>query len=74
MGKCGKNYVQVGVGKMKTKTNFVIFSNACSVLEIMFCNRNLTNLVYPILLSSKQQRISSKIERAFENMTTTKKF
>ena len=52
MRKCGKNYVNVGVSKMKTKTYFVIFSNACSIFELMFCNQNLTKLVYPTLLSS----------------------
>ena len=52
MRKCGKNDVKVGVGKMKTKTYFVIFSNVCSILELMFCNQNLTKLVYQTLLSS----------------------
>ena len=33
MRKCRKNYVKVGVGKMKTKKYFVFFSNACSILE-----------------------------------------
>ena len=28
MGKKEKNYVKVGIGKMKTKTYFVVFSNA----------------------------------------------
>ena len=47
-----KNYVKVGVGKMKTKTFFVVISNARSILELMLCNPNLTNLVYQTLLSS----------------------
>ena len=50
--KVQKNYVKVGVGKMKTKTFFVVFSNARSILELMLCNQNLTKLVYPTLLSS----------------------
>ena len=52
MRNCRKIDVKVGVGKMKTKTYFVFFSNACSILELMFCNQNLTKLVYPTLLSS----------------------
>ena len=52
MRKCGKNYVKVGVGKMKTKTYFVIFPIGCSNLELMFCNQNLKKIVYPTLLSS----------------------
>ena len=47
-----------GVGKMKTKTYFVVFSNARSVLELMVCNQNLTKfniltkLVHQTWLSS----------------------
>ena len=73
--KCKTNLGKDGVGKMKTKTYFVVFSNACSILELMLCNRNLTKLVYQTLLSSdcrawalklgehlkKQQKISIKI-------------
>ena len=44
--KWGKNYVKVGVATMKTKTFFVIFSNARSILKLMPCKRNLTKLVY----------------------------
>ena len=47
--KCGKNDVIVGVGKMKIKTYFVLFSNARSILKLMLCNRNLTKLVHPTL-------------------------
>ena len=50
--KCGKNDVKVGVGKMKIKTYFVLFSNAHLILELMLCTPNLTKLVYPTLLSS----------------------
>ena len=47
-----KIMVKVGVCKMKTKTYFVVFSKACSILELMLCNQNLTKLVYQTLLSS----------------------
>ena len=49
---CTKNDVKDGVGKRKTKTYFVVFSNAFSILELMLCNTNLTKLVYQTLLSS----------------------
>ena len=45
--KVWKNDVKVGVGKMKIKTYFVLFSNACSILELILCNPNLLKLVYP---------------------------
>ena len=48
--KVRKKNVKVGDMKMKIKTNFVLFSTACSILEPMLCNRNLTKLVYPTLL------------------------
>ena len=48
--KGGKNDVKVEVGKMKLKIYFVLYSNACSILELMLCNRNLTKLVDPTLL------------------------
>ena len=60
--KCRKNNVKVGVGKRKTKTYFVLFSNARSILELMLCNRNLTNLVYPTSLSSKGHRPSANLK------------
>ena len=44
--KLKKNYVKVGVGIRKTKTFFVLFLNALSILELMLCNQNLTKLVY----------------------------
>ena len=50
--KCKKNHSKDGVGEMKTKTYFVVSSKACSILELMLCNRNLTKLVYQTLLSS----------------------
>ena len=49
MIKCRKNYVEVGVGNMKIKTYFVIFSTSRSILELMLCNPNLTKLLYPTL-------------------------
>ena len=51
--KCKKNDAKVELGKMKIKTYFVLFSNARSILELMFCNRNLTKLVNPTFLSLK---------------------
>ena len=56
-----KNNVKVGIGKMKTKTFFVLFSNARSILELMLCNRNLTKLVYQILLSSNYRACALKL-------------
>jgi hypothetical protein len=50
--KVPKKYFKVGIGKIKIKTYFVVFSKACSILELMLCNRNLTKLVYQTLLSS----------------------
>ena len=50
--KCKINDAKVGIGKMKTKTLFVLFSHACSILELMLCNRKLTKLVYQTLVSS----------------------
>ena len=47
-----KNYVLKGVGKMKIKTYFVIFSNARLILELMLCNQSLEKLVYQTLFSS----------------------
>ena len=47
-----KKYFKVGNGKIKKKTFFVLFLNACSILELMLCNQNLTKLVYQTLLSS----------------------
>ena len=85
MGKCGKNDVKVGVCKMKTKTYFVIFSDACSILELMFCRLHYTTLSAAFIQLCLQselnkvsisnyvkfqfQRISSEVERAFEKMT-----
>ena len=56
-----KNYVKVGVCKLKIKTYFVIFSNACLMLELLFCNRNVTKLVYPTLLSSNFSALALKL-------------
>ena len=52
--KCKKSYVKIRVCKINTKKTFfvVLFSNACSILELFLCNQNLTKLVYPTLLSS----------------------
>ena len=52
MKKVQTNHGKDGVGKMKTKTYFVVFSKARSILELMLCNWNLTKLVYQTLLSS----------------------
>ena len=40
--KCKQNYGKEKVGKMKKKIYFVVFSNACSIFELMLFNRNLT--------------------------------
>ena len=37
-GSAKKNDVKVGVGRMKTKKKFVLFSNARSILELILCN------------------------------------
>ena len=50
-----------GFGKMKTKTYFVVFSNARSGLELMLCNQNLTELVYQTLLSSDCRALALKV-------------
>ena len=34
------------------KHGLFVFSNSCSILELMLCNWNLEKLVYPSLLSS----------------------
>ena len=49
--KCKKNHGKDGVGKMKTKTYFIVFSNARSIFKLMLCNLNLTKLVYQTFLS-----------------------
>ena len=43
--KVPQKYFKVGIGKMKIKIYFVVFSKARSILELMLCNRNLTKLV-----------------------------
>ena len=48
--KVQQNYLKVGIGKMKTKTFFVLFTNARSILEVMLCHWNLTKLVYQTFL------------------------
>ena len=50
--KCGKNYFKFELAKWRQKHGLFVFSNACSILELMLCNRNLKNLVYPTRLSS----------------------
>ena len=47
-----QNSVKFGVGRMKVKAYFVIFSNDCSILELMLWNPNLPKLVYRTLLGS----------------------
>ena len=51
--KVQQNDVKVRIGKMKTKTFFVLFSNARSILELMLCNRNLTKLGKPSEIKSR---------------------
>ena len=48
---------------MKTKTYIVVFSKARSTLELMLCNRNLTNLVYQTLLSSDCRALALKLSK-----------
>ena len=52
----------VEVGKLKIKTYFVLFSNARSILE-------LTKVSISNFVNIELQRISSKIEQAFEKRT-----
>ena len=63
MEETEKNDVKVGVGKMKTKTYFVVFSNAHSILELMLCNRNLTKLDILTLLSSDCKALALKLSK-----------
>ena len=67
MRKWIKNYVKVGVGKMKAKIYFVIFSNVCSILKPMLCNRNVKKLVYPTLLSSNCSALALKWSSIWKN-------
>ena len=46
--------------------NFVIFSKACLILELMLCNRNF---LYTNFVKFEFQIMSSIIELAFEKMT-----
>ena len=64
---CGKNDVKVC--KMNTKTYFVIFSNDCSILELMFCNQKLTKLVYPTLLSSNFSAYTLELSEHLKKIT-----
>ena len=43
--------------------NFVVFSNARSILELMLCNRNFTKLVYQTLLSSDCRAWALKLSK-----------
>ena len=52
---------------MKTKTYFVVFSKARSILELMLCNRNLTKLVYQTLLSSDCRALAQKLSEHLKN-------
>ena len=45
------------------KTYYVVFSNACSILELMLCNWNLTKLVYQTLLSSDRRAWALKLSK-----------
>ena len=71
MRTCKKNDVKVGVGKMKTKTYFVIFSNAPSIFELMRCNQNLLKLVYPTLLSSDCRAWALKLSKYLKNVNVS---
>ena len=64
-----KNYVQVGVCKMKTNTYFVIFSNASFILEVMLFNRNLRKLIYQALLSSDCRALALKLSECLKKGT-----
>ena len=48
-----KNHGKNKVDKMMKKKNFfVVLWNACTILELMLCNQNLTKFVYQTMLSS----------------------
>ena len=47
-----RNMLKFKLAKWRQKTYFVLFANACSILELMLCNINLTILVYQSLLGS----------------------
>ena len=66
--KCKNNYVKVGIGKMRTKTLFVLFSKACSILKLMLCNQNLTKLVYQTLFSSSCRACALKLSKLGKNV------
>ena len=52
---------------MKTKTYFVIFSNASSILELMLCNGILTKVVYQNSLNSDSKARALKLSECFKN-------
>ena len=64
-----KNDDKVGVGKMKIKKKHFcfVFLNACSILELILFNRNLTKLVYQNLLGSdcraRAQKLSEHLKK-----------
>ena len=55
-----------GMGKMKTKTYFVVFLNARSTLELMLCNRKPNKVSISNFVQFRLQSMSSKVEQAFE--------
>ena len=70
MRKCKKkNDVKVGVGKLKTKTYFVFFSNARPILRALALQSELNKVSISNFVRFQLQHISSKIERAFEKRT-----
>ena len=69
--KCGKMILKLELAKWRLKHGLLVFPNARSILELMLCNRNLTKLVYPTLLSSDCRAWTLKLS---ENLKTRTKF
>ena len=59
--KVPKNDAWVGVGKMKTKFFFVVFSNDCSILELMFCTQNFKKLLNETLFCYDCRALALKL-------------
>ena len=67
MRKCKKNYVKVGVGKMKAKTFFVFFFFKCSLnFKAHALQSELKKISISNFVKFRLQSMSSKIGRAFE--------
>ena len=68
MRKCRKNYVKLGVGKMKTKAFFVIFK--CSLnFRAHALQSKLNKFSISNFVKFQLQIMRSKIERASETIT-----